>query len=256
MTAAPTVVVSQGAVDACGYTEPATKEVVELVPGGRGGVDLGPPAIDPRWSDVEVDGEPARRGVARLPDGRTEAVLRLTRLNTAVSVRVRDPRLAEAVLDSTRVVRDLDSNGCAVTRSRTPLATRAAAPVDLGEPDWIGVCYYERERRQEQDRLGLSHRQAGRALDALLSALRRAPAGANPDVPENCLDDALSTLALVLVLHTDGEPDRHLIVYFEGCVGRGIQHDSGVATVTQRVLKAAFAGTSFGWSWSDGVPAG
>lgn len=166
-----------------------------------------------------------------------------------VSVMTPDPERRAQILDSARVVADVDVHGCPVQHPLADEPTHRPDPSTggleaLGQPTDISACTYAiRHDAARGARVPLlaSSRIAGAPAVALGDALKAAPQGVGPDDPGDCVPElALGDQALVLRI-SDAAGMREVYVRYDGCEGHGIDDGVIVRTMTAAVGEHALA---------------
>lgn len=158
-----------------------------------------------------------------------------------VTVLTQDDQLRARILESARVVADVDVHGCPVQHAIAADPAHRPNPslgglATLGDPIDISACTYAFEQGDASPAAPLlaSSRITGASAVALIDALVTAPEGIGPDDPGDCISAAaLGDQALVLRV-SDAAGTREAYVRYDGCEGHGV--DDGV---TSRMITAA-----------------
>ena len=172
-----------------------------------------------------------------------------------------DAALLQQVVDTARRV-DVDSLGCG-TRPPVLAWDRPRAglpPVRLpGDVTEIVGCHYtvtgEPSGQSPEYRLVASagFDEAQRA--ALATALRRAPAGTTPDVPQDCGPGRPETEYTVLHVRS-ATGVATLAMHPQGCAGPYVAGEASRSTVTVRVLTVVMDTIGIGYSYGSELPQG
>lgn len=210
------------------------------------------------WTPTTLKGgQKALRASATLKDGRSVTALSLpagsvpgTAAGAAITVTDADPELTDDILGSVRVVGERDTVGCAGASPGSPavLASGTPAPM-LAVPDDVtaaSVCQYD-----GFGRIAASDRLDAQQTEALVAALKAAPAGINPP-PDlslvSCLKDA-DRAGVQLRLTRAGGERTDVWVAYQLCTSRyGMSDGTATAQVTEDVLTAALQPLHHGFS--------
>lgn len=210
---------------------------------------------------VEIQGSSGghrpQPGQRRLPDGKTERVWLSRDGSTVVRGTSPSADLLERVFGTLQEVR-VDWAGCP-SRFAAPGwdAAREAPAARVADADSVVVCLYQAGEAPRDTPLAASTVLRGAAARAVTDALRRAPAGPNPDQPESvCLRGQPEDFVARLQFAGPGGGSP-AVVHFAGCTGRYVATPGGESQVTERLLTAALGTLGVGYSWgSTGVQAG
>ncbi len=198
--------------------------------------------------------------VADLPDGKAgredlgDNLTQLTWLSPnggAVVASGPDVAVLEQVVDTARAV-DVDSLGCPTKPARPAWDRRrdGLPPVRLsGDVTDVVACFYT-DVGLDDYRMLASARFDAAQRSALARSLSRAPAGAAPDVPGTCPDDAFG----IIRVRTSAGPTE-LTFHGEGCIDRYVAGPDSQSAVTEALLATVMKALNLSYAF-NGLPAG
>lgn len=166
-----------------------------------------------------------------------------------------DTALLQRVIDTARVV-EVDSLGCTTTpprlawdRPRTGLP-----PVRLASDviEVVGCAYAVHGGSDDDPEYRLVASRTFDAADraALATALRRAPAGAAPDVPQNCAPDLVETEYVVLHVR-DAVATTPLALHSVNCLDRYVAGPRAQSAVTVRLVTTVMEAIQVGFGYNQ-----
>lgn len=194
-------------------------ELTQPYPDGQGSPPPSVPVLT--FEPTTVDGRPAERGEALLPDGRAVGVLRFTADDVAVVVRTPNAQLIEPIFASARFV-DRDHAGCPTTRpdALSFIAESTADPLAaLDTVENATACSYPASRNGQ--RLGSSAVIHGDELATLKLELRQLELrfDPTPDLSlESCSDPRpVPEEDILLALRLTDATVRYVVLAEWGC---------------------------------------
>ncbi len=235
--------------EGCALMDPAAR----LVSRPLGGVtmqlcDAPPKGTLVAFRTEPLDGEEPGRRV--LGDGRTQITWVSPRGGAVVVASGPDGPLLQQVIDTARPV-DVDALGCA-TKPVRPTWDRpreGLPPVRLaGVTDAVG-CVYARDASGGYRLVASNAFDAGQRA-ALEGVLRRAPAGAAPDVPQDCAAGVPEEAFGVLRVRT-ATGVSELALHWDGCLNRYVATAEAQSAMTERVLTTVMEALRVGFGWTE-----
>ncbi len=192
--------------------------------------------------------EPGRRV---LGDGRTQITWVSPRGGAAVVASGADGAVLQQVIDTARPV-DVDALGCPTDAERPSWDRPRTGLPPVRMPGGVVAvvgCVYAR------DRAGTYRLVASNPLDdgqraALEAALRGAPAGAAPDVPQNCAPGLPEEAYGVLRVRTAAGVSE-LALHWDGCLNRYVASPDAQSAMTERVLTTVMEALRVGFGWTE-----